>query len=130
MAFARLMHRSLSFAVAALLLSIAPVSVAQTWLTRSPQLPIALGEVASAYIGSAIYVVGQGNSSTCQFQTKPWASAWNCSLAQRPAPGNHHACIVPGDGTFWLLGGFNGGGPNNNNAGGLVSKGPFNIIFD
>ena len=81
-------------------------SLCQNWVNRNPELPSPLGEVTQAYVAGSLFMVGQGKDWTCKFTTMPWASNWNCDLAQRPVPGNHHACVVPGDGTFWLVGGL------------------------
>lgn len=70
-------------------------------------LPGNLGEVAVAYIGGNIYVVGQGNSNTYSYNVG--SGSWNSYLAVRPYVGNHHAVVLPSDGNMWLVGGFNGG---------------------
>jgi hypothetical protein len=90
-----------------LYLALACSAQAAPWAQESPALPAALGEVSAAYIGGKLYVLGQGFNSTCSITLQP-RSAWDCSLAVRPAPGDHHAAVTPGDGTLWLVGGLNG----------------------
>eukprot|EP00048_Salpingoeca_helianthica_P012495 m.182633 g.182633 ORF g.182633 m.182633 type:complete len:427 (-) comp15381_c0_seq21:342-1622(-) len=83
---------------------------AQNWITESPSFPLSLGEVTSVILGNTLYVVGQGASNTCKLTLSPRSSSWDCySAATRPNVGNHHSAVTPGDGTFWLVGGFNGG---------------------
>ena len=81
------------------------------WVGLSPTLPYSLGEVSGANVNENLYVLGQGqdkisNQATCVIALRPLGTSWDCSLAPRPYPGNHHAVIVPGDGTFWLVGGL------------------------
>eukprot|EP00048_Salpingoeca_helianthica_P012490 m.182472 g.182472 ORF g.182472 m.182472 type:complete len:430 (-) comp15381_c0_seq1:342-1631(-) len=83
---------------------------AQNWITESPSFPLSLGEVTSVILGNTLYVVGQGASNTCKLTLSPRSSSWDCySAATRPNVGNHHSAVTPGDGTFWLVGGLNGG---------------------
>lgn len=82
---------------------------AQTWKQATPTLPFNLGEVAAGIVDGGLFVVGQGNNKTCRLNLSPMASAWDCALAVRPHPGNHHAAVTPGDGTLWLVGGLNNG---------------------
>ena len=75
------------------------------WSTL-PSLPSSMGEVAAAYINGNIYVMGEGSSSTYVYNIA--SQSWS-KVSTRPHAGDHHALVKPGDGTFWLVGGFNGG---------------------
>jgi hypothetical protein len=72
-----------------------------------PNVPDALGETAAALINGNILLFGQQTPKTYQFNLA--SQSWSTNRAQRPLPGDHHAVIVPGDGTLWLIGGFDGG---------------------
>lgn len=71
-----------------------------------PDLPIALGEVASIAVDGQLYVFGQGDSRT--FAYDMILGTWETTLAQRPFPGNHHAVEVF-DGKVYLMGGLDNG---------------------
>ena len=71
-----------------------------------PNLPVSLGEVASALIAGKIYVIGQNSAVTYIFDTNSWS--WSTGKS-RPLPGNHHAVVVPSDQNMWVVGGFGGG---------------------
>jgi hypothetical protein len=76
-----------------------------TWRPGSG-LPLPLGEVASAVIGSKMYLFGQGDGRT--FVHDFVQGSWSLGLAQRQYTGNHHGCEVIGD-LIYLMGGLDNG---------------------
>lgn len=98
------MKQAIAQLVLALLFLSSPSVFGDTWVTTLPALPTPMGEVASALINNKIYVVGQNVGNTFVFDIA--AGQWSMTNSQRPRPGNHHAVIVPGDGTMWLVGGL------------------------
>lgn len=86
-------------------LPIGPGQSKGTWRPGS-SLPLPLGEVATAVIGSKMYVFGQGDGRT--FVHDFIQGSWNLNLAQRTFPGNHHGVEVIGD-KIYLIGGLDSG---------------------
>ncbi len=84
----------------------APGQMQGTWRPGSG-LPLPLGEVATAVIGTKLYVFGQGDGRT--FVHDFFQGSWSLSsAAQRDFPGNHHGCEVIGD-LIYLVGGLDSG---------------------
>lgn len=75
-----------------------------TWLT-APGMPLPLAEVASAFVGSKMYVIGSGSNATLAYDllTNQWSSA--TALAQRPFYGDHHGMEVIGE-KIYVVGGL------------------------
>ncbi len=65
-------------------------------------VPVALGEVAGGIINSKLYLVGEGNSNTYEYDiaTDVWSTK-----AMRPNAGNHHAAVVNNN-KLYLFGGL------------------------
>ena len=82
-----------------------PGNMQGTWRPGSG-LPLPLGEIATAVIGTKMYVFGQGDGRT--FVHDFFQGSWGLSLAQRPFPGNHHGLEVIGD-LIYLVGGLDSG---------------------
>eukprot|EP00041_Stephanoeca_diplocostata_P033200 m.1091633 g.1091633 ORF g.1091633 m.1091633 type:complete len:478 (+) comp24290_c0_seq7:158-1591(+) len=75
------------------------------WMTNQ-EMPRPLGEVASAVVGSSIYVIGQGFSNTYKYDIS--SDSWAGDLQVRPHPGNHHAMVVVGT-DIYVIGAFDNG---------------------
>src|SRR5436190_425693 len=67
--------------------------------------PVALGEVAGGVIGDKLYLVGEGDPATLEYNLS--THLWD-DRAPRPLPGNHHAAEVIG-GNLYLFGGLTAG---------------------
>lgn len=76
-----------------------------TWTTNQ-EMPRPLGEVASAVVGSNIFVIGQGFSNTYKYDIT--SDSWAGDMQVRPHPGNHHGMVVV-DTDIYVIGAFDSG---------------------
>lgn len=82
---------------------------ANAWY-NGPNMPVALGEVASAVIGNSLYVVGETNNATPRFDFETGTWAPTSAVPERPYKGHHHGAEVI-DGKWYIFGGLHGGSP-------------------
>jgi N-acetylneuraminic acid mutarotase/glucose/arabinose dehydrogenase len=80
----------------------APGSGKGIW-EASATMPLQLGEIAAGAINGVLYIVGEGNSSTCAYDINN--NAWQCDRAARLSVGSHHAAEVIGK-KLYLFGGL------------------------
>src|SRR6476660_1548378 len=79
-----------------------PLPSSPTWSTAKP-LPLPLGEISSAIIGSKLYVLGDGTARTLVYDIK--RDRWRTTLARRPFQGDHSAAETFNN-KLYLLGGL------------------------
>ena len=73
----------------------------------APEVPVALGEVVSAVVGTELFLMGQGSSQTQVYDLV--SATWLAPRAPRPFQGDHHGCEV-WEGKILLFGGIGAGG--------------------
>ena len=72
----------------------------------APSMPVALGEVVCAVVGTEMFLMGEGSDQTHVYDLL--ARTWLAPRAPRPYPGDHHACEV-WQGKVLLFGGVGSG---------------------